>query len=256
MAEYTAAQETEATGILSQIYSSLDRDGRLRLAERLGYGGTDASKLRSLRRILAGEIRYGSKVNVTRFFRPTTTVDDPFPLRRVPDIRIGSVQPDRIRRNPDIGGLYQIVSQVMYVRETELGLVSFASYLNSGASRNISRLFEDYNQRAAEVYQTDFEQNPRASPGIIAIAFSDRGARELAQDYDVSIPQVIATENEGVQSVSSYGVALVPGGTPTTQGYGRQSSFGTRRLPKSRRNEIIRYVRSVSKRVYGIPLQT
>ena len=177
MAEYTAAQETEATGILSQIYSSLDRDGRLRLAERLGYGGTDASKLRSLRRILAGEIRYGSKVNVTRFFRPTTTVDDPFPLRRIPDIRIGDVQPDRKKRNPDISGLYQIISQVMYVRETESGIVSFATYLNSRGSRNIKFLFDNYNERAAEVYQTDFKQNPRASPGIIAIAFSDRGAR-------------------------------------------------------------------------------
>jgi hypothetical protein len=256
MVEYTAAQETEATGILSQIFTSLDRDGRLRLAERLGYGGTDASKLRSLRRILSGEIRYGSKVNVTRFFRPFTTLDDREPLRRIPDIRIGDVQPDRKKRNPDISGLYQIISQVMYVREGAFGNESFATYLNSRSSRNIEFLFENYNERAAQVYETDFAQFPRASPGIIAIAFSDRGARELAETYGVSIPQVLVTENEEVQSVTSYSVALVPGGTPTTDGYRAQSSFGTRRLPKSRRDEIIRYTRSVSKRVYGIPLQT
>ena len=261
MATYSAAQEREAVGILSQIFSQEDRAGRIALAERFGYGGSDASKLRSLRRILAGEIRYGSKVNVTRFFKPFTTPEDKFPLRRIPELRIGPVQAERRKRNPEIQGLYQLVAQVMYVRLDNVGYVSFVTNINSRSNRNIPFIFENFNQRAADVYETDVPDNPRASPNIVAIAFSDRGTEELRSRFGVPIPRVVVVDNEitaeGLRSKpTNYGVSLVPGGGTTKDGYKVQSAFGTRSLPKSRRDDIIGYVRRVSKRKYGISLET
>ena len=202
------------------------------------------------------------KVNVTRFFKPITTVDDPEPLIRVPDLRIGPVQADRRKRNPEIQGLYQLVAQVMYVRlDPSVGYVSFVTNINSISNRNIPLVFENFNQRAAETYLTDVPDNPRASPNIVAIAFSDRGAEELRSIFGVPIPRVVVVDNEqGVDGLASeptnYGVSLVPGGGITKGGYRRQSAFGTRSLPKSRRDDIIGYVRRVSKRKYGISLET
>ena len=54
---YTIEDELQAQAKLAQIYQVLDRPGRLRLADRLGYRrGSEANRLRQVRRIISSQL--------------------------------------------------------------------------------------------------------------------------------------------------------------------------------------------------------
>ena len=70
---YSISQEQAAQEKLAQIWRASSRTERLALAERFGYGGTDDSKLRAMRRLLTGSFKLGSKADVTKYFKPFVT---------------------------------------------------------------------------------------------------------------------------------------------------------------------------------------
>ena len=67
---YTIEDELQAQAKLAQIYQTLDRRGRLRLADRLGYRrGPEENRLRQVRRIISSKVEPGKFVKVTYYFR-------------------------------------------------------------------------------------------------------------------------------------------------------------------------------------------
>ena len=76
---YTEAQDRTAQRKLREIYNRKSRSERIKLAEKFGYGGTDASKLRVLRRIKAQVVPEGRLVKVNQYLKPFVTEDEPNP---------------------------------------------------------------------------------------------------------------------------------------------------------------------------------
>ena len=125
---YSIEDELQAQAKLAQMYQTLDRPGRLRLATRLGYSrGSDANRLRQVRRIVSSKVEPGKFVNVTSYFRDyVATSDAPEPLVVQSQAWKGRIPPVTIEGN------VQILSQVMYVARTPDGtLTTFEANRNS-----------------------------------------------------------------------------------------------------------------------------
>ncbi len=125
---YTIEDELKAQAKLAQIYQTLDRRGRLRLATRLGYSrGSEANRLRQVRRIVSSKVEPGKFVNVTSYFRNyISTSDVPEPLEVRSDAWKGGIPP------VTLDGKVQLLSQVMYVARTSDGtLTTFEANRNS-----------------------------------------------------------------------------------------------------------------------------
>ncbi len=240
---YTIEDELQAQAKLAQIYQVLDRPGRLRLANRLGYRrGSEANRLRQVRRIVSSKVEPGKFVNVTSYFRNyISTSDVPPPLEVQSQAWKGSIPPVTIEGN------VQILSQVMYVARTPDGtLTTFEANRNSTREvdkSNIRALFEDYNDKASEILGRYQRAQNGETVTIEAIAFNREGVRELVSAYEGRI----ADPNPN----RKYGIILASTRAKFTDDRRRLPSQSTatydRRIPRQRRDEIIKY----ANRAYG-----
>ena len=84
---YTEAQERSAQRRLREIYNRKSRSERIKLAEKFKYGGTDASKLRVLRRLTAQVVPEGRLLKINQYFKPYVTLENTNPWTgRSPDL--------------------------------------------------------------------------------------------------------------------------------------------------------------------------
>lgn len=245
---YSKKDERIAQRRLRDIYNKKSRKQRIELAERFGYGGSDASKLRVLRRITAQKIPVNRTVRLNQYYKPFTTDEDRNPwLGKSPDIFPG--QSAALETEHGDKQLFSIVSSVMQVAELPEGLESYSSRLNAKGeigktdepaySSDIPYLMEKFGKDAADAYKPVSEGGIRlpSSGRLIGLGFSDRGARELRQlvedrtGVDVSIPEPIGPDG--------YGIVLVPSTRRNLKGVGVYQY--QRPLPKSKRDSIIEY---------------
>ena len=226
---YTKKDERIAQRRLRDIYNKKNRRQRIALAEKFGYGGTDASKLRNLRRITAQVVPQGRQVKVNQYFRSFTTDDDPNPYRgKTP--------------NYELDGLFHVVSSVMFVAEFPDGLTTFSNFINTSGegsfSTDVRELFVKYGEDVVQKYKPVSEggENLPESGKIVAIAFSLRGADELVSLIeDIAIPEPQGGE---------YGISLVPSRKGVRQGEKVPQVWAyeyQRSLPKAKRDRIIEY---------------
>ena len=183
---YSLEEEQEAQEKLAEIWRISTRREKLAIADRFEYGGSDASKLRVMRRLLTGSIGDGQYINVTNYFKSYVTHDSPnaWDGKRVPPFAIE--------------GNAQIMSQIMYVREFDISpddtrnttLQAYEVHLNADAKSNdIRTLFEAYNRKVKEVLgrYSKIDPNSDHSSTTLAIAFSQEGVEELINLYDKRI---------------------------------------------------------------------
>ena len=219
---YSLDDERRAQDRLGQISKTSSRRERIRIAERLGYGGTDDSKLRSLRRLTTGTLKKGQYAIVTEYFRPYVT-------QQQPDAWTGRLPSFSITES------YALHSQIMYAAIEGGILTTWEAYLNTEKSQsNLATLFESYNKSIKE----KLKQSPNVSGRIEGIAFSLEGAEQLIDLLEMETGQLSAVPR------ADYGVALVP--TKVVYKDGKRQSFQPqtyqRRIPRQRRQEIISFI--------------
>lgn len=228
---YSRADELAAQDKLAQIWQVSDRSERIALAERFDYGGTDASKLRAMRRLINSTVGPGQYATVTPYFKDYVTADDPLPWEgdRLPPFQID--------------GNGRIMSQIMYVRRFDDGtLLSFEVNLNAKeVSSDVKTLFEAYNARVKEVMGKYSKIDPSTdeSGETLAIAFSQKGVEELIEMFDYRIDDPRPTTPYGIVIVNTRAKYVGPKGRgrrlrPVGRSY--QRSF-----PRAKRDDIIRY---------------
>ena len=248
---YTELEERVAQRRLRDIYNKKNRKQRIELAERLGYGGKDSSKLRNLRRLTAQVIPADRTVNLNRYYRPFSTDTDPAYPRNpwrgtYPDVVAGPTTAKRTEHGEK--QLYHVYASVMAVAIfPDDAVISYSRNLNTkgkigetsdpGYSDDIRFLLDKFGRDAALKYSppTDGGEVLPASGKLIAMAFNPTGAIELdaylrKRNIDVGIP-----EAEG----GKFGIALVPSTQrkmDNVRVYSYQRSF-----PKAKRDDIIRY---------------
>jgi hypothetical protein len=278
----TSAQERSAQRRLREIYNRKSRAQRIKMAENFGYGGTDESKLRVLRRITAQVVPQGRLVKVNQYFKPYVTEDDPNPW--------DGEYPDLALR-----GLFHIVSSVMFVAKfpptdkDDDGIVTYSNHLNTRSdaawrdtrarrmieleaqgvprrviavapraatepafSTEVEYLFAKY---ARDVMRSmkppeDGGYNLDESGKIIAIGFSLRGNQELVEMFEEKGIELAIPPPEG----GEYGIALMPSRKGVKQGEEVPQVWAyeyQRKLPKAKQDRIIKYVNRASGQ-YGI----
>mgnify|MGYP003135296120 FL=1 len=254
---YTIEDELQAQAKLAQIYQTLDRRGRLRLADRLGYRrGSEANRLRQVRRIISSKVEPGKYVGLNSYFYDyVATSDAPEPLVVRSNPWKGVIPPITIK------GKVQILSRVMYVSEVNGTYLPFAANRNSTRGtdgENIRALMEDYNDQIKNMLG-EYQRNENGETVTIeAIALTDKGAREVVKAYRnagknvkdpvVNVEEVIKMRADGK---SYYGISLVSTKAKYAKTGKRLDSRPTatydRRIPRQRRDDIIRY----ANRAYG-----
>jgi hypothetical protein len=226
---YTQRELVEAQDRLSEIYGVYSRSERIAMAEAFGYGGSDDSKLRSLRRISTGSLGRRQTAEISRFFRPFITEANPEAWTgRLPPFRLSSP--------------YTIQSYVMYVMEEqsefiESQLLTIDGNLNLNrddlgipaskavASTDLAELFALYN-RLARVKVTEQRYTK-------AIAFTDEGAEQLVDLFEgrIEVPRV--NREFGVYLVSVF---------PPKSGTAMQTKTFQRGIPKAKQETIVRSI--------------
>ena len=231
---YSKNKLIEAQDKLSEIYSVMTRRERLALASDFGYGGTDESKLRSLRRISTGSLDKRQSAVVSRFFKPFITKEDPDAwLGRVPPFELKSdytIQ-SYVMTVKDEGGVDVVIENNINLSYAELN----RSRRDSVASTDLRRLFRDYSTIARQRVETPYAR---------AIAFTDEGAREYIQKHNAS-PDVnnrirMPRKNRPFQ-ISLISVF------PPQSGQGTETKTFQRGIPKAKQETIVKRVN----RTYG-----
>ena len=279
---YTEAQERSAQRRLREIYNRKSRSERIKLAEKFEYGGSDASKLRVLRRITAQVVPEGRLVKINQYFSPYVTDDAPNPWDgKYPDL--------------SLDGQFHIVSSVMYVGEMPDGYQTWSQHLNTRSdaawqrtrakyriqmekrgeprkrvpvspptatepafSSEIEYLFAKYAKDVVRAFLPPDQggYNLPESGKIIAIGFSLEGNKQLVKKFaetgedgsdgiEIDIPPPEGDE---------YGIALMPSRRGVKQGEKVPQVWAykyQRKLPKGKRDFIIKYVNRASGQ-YGI----
>ena len=253
---YTEAQERSAQRRLREIYNRKTRRQRIKLAEKLGYGGTDASKLRVLRRITAQVIPAERVVTLNQYYKPYTSGDDRNPwLGTYPDIAPGPTA----SRDTEYGNrqLFHITASVMAVAEVPQGVISYSRRLNTkgaigetdrpGYSSDIRYLLQKFGEDAARKYDPPSEGGEvlPESGQLLFMAFTEAGAREVveivnAEGFDIDVPP---------PDGGKYGIVLAPSTKRDLKNV-RVYEY-QRKLPKAKRDFIIKYVNRASGQ-YGI----
>ena len=128
---YTKLDERIAQRRLREIYNKKTRAERIKLAERFGYGGTDSSKLRVLRRITAQVIPADRVVNLNQYYKPYTSTEDRNPwLGKYPDIAPG--QSVKLKAEKGEKQYYHVTASVMAVADMPGGgVLAYSRRLNT-----------------------------------------------------------------------------------------------------------------------------
>ena len=231
---YSKNQLIEAQDKLSDIYSVMTRSERLALATDFGYGGTDESKLRSLRRISTGSLDKRQSAVVSRFFKPFITKEDPEAwLGRVPAFELKSdytIQ-SYVMTVKDEGGVDRVIENNINLSYAELN----RSRRDSVASTDLRQLFRDYSTIARQRVETPYAR---------AIAFTDEGAREYIEKHNAS-PDV----NNRIRMPKKnrpFQISLISV-FPPRSGQGTETKTFQRGIPKAKQETIVKRVN----RTYG-----
>jgi len=242
---YSRKKELLAQDRLAEIWQVSDRSERIALAERFGYGGTDASKLRVMRRLLTGTLKKEQAVNVSSYFDPYIT--DP-----TTDIWNGRTPNLQLESN------FKMNSYVMYAVEEDGFFTTWEANLNVGwkilglpentptSSDSLDKLFSDYAKTASR--SVGRYKGPKGE-NVVGIAFTMEGARELKRKIEDDHGAVIAIPPEADgRRFGIYMVSVYPG----RSGVSMETKTYQRSLPKTiiksgpyegrtRRNAMIGY---------------
>ena len=242
---YSKDELIEAQDKLSEIYSVMTRRERLALASDFGYGGTDESKLRSLRRISTGSLDKRQSAVVSRFFKPFITKEDPDAwLGRVPAFELKSdytIQ-SYVMTVKDDGGVDVAIENNINLSYAELN----RSRRDSVASTNLRQLFRDYSTIARQRVETPYAR---------AIAFTDEGAREYIQKHNEkfdkerlnrNMPQTINNRIKMPDKNRPFQISLISV-FPPQSGQTTETKTFQRPIPKAKQETIVKRVN----RTYG-----
>ena len=245
---YSLRQEQAAQEKLAQIWRASSRREKLAIADRFGYGGSDASKLRVMRRLLTGSFNLGAKADVTKYFKPfVTDAND--------EAWLGTLPPYKLNTKAIIQ------SQVMYVTRDKYGSIAWEAPLPLSkealglpekadvASKDIKKLFQDYSKVVKYSLgkykgRKDFNETGEE---VVGMAFSMKGAKQLKKHLEDTYGSIIEIPKP---RFSSYGIVLVSTGASYTeegQPVPLVSKTFQRSFPKSKRDDMIRY----ANRSYG-----
>ena len=245
---YSLGEEQAAQEKLAQIWRASSRREKLAIADRFEYGGSDASKLRVMRRLLTGSFNLGAKADVTKYFKPfVTDAND--------EAWLGTLPPYKLNTKAIIQ------SQVMYVTRDEYGSIAWEAPLPLSkealglpekadvASKDIKKLFQDYSKVVKYSLgqykgRKDFNETGEE---VVGMAFSMKGAKQLKKHLEDTYGSIIEIPKP---RFSSYGIVLVSTGASYTeegQPVPLVSKTFQRSFPKSKRDDMIRY----ANRSYG-----
>ena len=253
---YTKMDERVAQRRLREIYNKKTRSERIKLAERFGYGGTDDSKLRVLRRVTAQVVPADRVVNLNKYYKAYTSSTDRNPwLGKYPDVVPG----DTTAKNTEHGDkqLFHITASVMAVAEVSSGVIAYSRRLNTKGkigettdpafSSDIRFLLEKFGRDAARKYLQPSEGGEvlPESGKLIFMAFTKAGAQDVvalanAAGFDIGVPTPEGGE---------YGIVLAPS-TKRDMKAVRVYDY-QRPLPKAKRDRIIAYTNR-AKRHYNV----
>ena len=228
----------EAKDKLAEMYSKADRSGRVAIGRGLGYdkaGTNPDSARRSAERLATFRIGKGSKLDVTKYFRDIVYADEDVPPW---DGNLPVLTAER-------GETYYITAYTGFQRGEGGAFDGFITPNFHATHNNIRSLFEGVNQVVRAIFRNDPQDarfpgtNRNDYLGIIAIALSEAGIREMEQDTGP-----LTKREDGV-----FGVTLLSSSvrfTKTKRKKDRKaiarSRASSREFPKSRRKEIIQYI--------------
>ena len=226
---------------LAEMYAKSDTAGRTEIGRKLGYSGKPANIRRSVRRLSRFQIGIGEKDDITGYFRPYVTIDEPEPW-------LGALPPYTV------SGRVQITSFVMLLIrvETEDGYVFLdtrTSFINTATYTSLRPVFEDFNRRTERLFYNEDEYE-----GLEAIAFSEAGIEALLDrpEYDTAVPPREDPSNYGIALTSTkheWVQKTVEGKKKWVQQPLTPPTATGRPFPKKRRKdqptqeEMIRYIR-------------
>jgi len=226
---------------LAEMYAKADTSGRTEIGRKLGYSGKPANIRRSVRRLSRFQIGIGEKDDITGYFRPYVTIDEPEPW-------LGALPPYTV------SGRVQITSFVMLLIrvETEDGYVFLdtrTSFINTATYTSLRPVFEDFNRRTERLFYNEDEYE-----GLEAIAFSEAGIEALLDrpEYDTAVPPREDPSNYGIALTSTkheWVQKTVEGKKKWVQQPLTPPTATGRPFPKKRRKdqptqeEMIRYIR-------------
>jgi len=229
----------DAKDKLAEMYSRADRQQRIAIGRGLGYDkarrNPDSAR-RSAERLATFRIGKGSKLDVTKYFRDIVYADEDVPPW---DGNLPVLTAER-------GETYYITAYAAFQRGEGGAFDGFITPDFHAAYNDIRSLFEGINEVVSDIFQDEYRPKNSVGEtrndylGIVAIALSEAGVREMEQDTGP-----ITKREEG-----TFGVTLLSSSvrfTKTKRKKDRKaiarSRASSREFPIRRRKEIIQYIR-------------
>tara|TARA_R100000664_G_scaffold5273_2_gene10122 strand:- start:949 stop:1737 length:789 start_codon:yes stop_codon:yes gene_type:complete len=245
---YSLEDEIEAQRRLGEIWNSVDRRERLKIASKLGYTkGRENNRLRSARRLFAKKITKGTFENITPYFNDYIADEKyaelPRNLTPIPNAFKG------VLPNITIEGKAQIISKIMYVSLTDGDIyTTFESNWNTTDEggfvdkSSLRSLIESYSNSVEGLLGRYKRGKFGETVDIVAIAFSQDGVDKLVSaDWSNPIRDPKPDTPYGIALSSTTVVYKKEEGRKIMQG--RMTASQTqRRIPRQRRQEIISYI--------------
>ena len=235
----------DAKDKLAEMYSKADRQGRIDIGRLLGYDkarrNPDSAR-RSAERLATFRIGKGSKLDVTKYFRDIVYRDED----------VAPWTGDLPALTAEAGETYYITGYVAFETETEGAFDGFITPDIHVKNTEIRELFEGMNDVAAKIFEGEFQakrdwkQRNNDYTGIVAIGFSEAGAREIEINTgEPGKPAAITKREPGL-----FGVNIISSSvrfTKTKRKKDRKaiarSRASSREFPVRRRKEIIQKIR-------------
>ena len=235
----------DAKDKLAEMYSKADYDGRVAIGRGLGYKGKRDSIRRNAERLATFRIGKGSKLDVTKYFRDIVYRDED----------VAPWTGDLPALTAEAGETYYITGYVAFETETEGAFDGFITPDIHVKNTEIRKLFEGMNDVAAKIFEGEFQakrdwkQRNNDYTGIVAIGFSEEGAREIEINTgEPGRPAAITKREPGL-----FGVNIISSSVRFTKtkrkkdrkaiARSRASSREFPNRPKGRRKKIIQYIR-------------
>ena len=230
---------------LNEMYSKADKQGRIDIGRLLGYDkarrNPDSAR-RSAERLATFRLGKGSKLDVTKYFRDIVYRDEDV-APWIGDLPAISASKD---------DTYYITAYVAFETETEGAFDGFMTPDFHVDNKEIVRLFEGINDVAASIFDGEFQakrdwkQRNNDYTGIVAIGFSEAGAREIEINTgEPGTPAAITKREPGL-----FGVNIISSSVRFTKTKLKKdrkaiarSRASSREFPKRRRKEIIQKIR-------------
>jgi len=236
---------------LARLYAESNYQQRVNIGRKLGYDTARTnpdSARRSAERLARYRLGKGSKLDVTSYFRDSVVPgEEPW---------LGTLPPFVLER----GETYYLTAYVAYLQDIGSGRVdAYDGWMTPDFhTRDIRALFEAINEITEEMFAGEWVPARRTTSrndyqNLLRIGFSEAGARvvEAAAGGEIGRDK---TENELGETVTQFGVTLLSSSvrfTDTKLKKDRRaiprSRASSRDFPKSRRKEMIQYIR----RSYG-----